>query len=298
MRPLITVVFSLVVGILYGQEDLLKELEMTQGKQTDYTIQTFKGTRVVNGHSVETKPGGALEFIISHRFGTLNSGSYNLWGLDASTIRLGLEYGITDQLGIGIGRSSIDKSYDGYLKYKLLRQATGANPFPFTLTLLGSAQYKTNKSGVDEGLSSSDRTSYALQALVARKFSPNFSFQVAPILVHRNAVDQDLFVNDLFALGLGGRAKITRSVSLHVEYYARLNEKENNPNYDAIGVGIDIETGGHVFQLVFTNSLGMMERIMVAETNEDFWDGDIHFGFNITRTFQLSKKAREAGKDW
>ena len=298
MRPIITVLFSLVVGILYGQEDLLEELEKTQGEQTDYTIQTFKGTRVVNGHSVETKPGGALEFIISHRFGTLNSGSYNLWGLDASTIRLGLEYGITDQLGIGVGRSSLDKSYDGYLKYKLLRQASGANPFPFTLTLLGSTQYKTNKSGVDENLSSSDRTSYAVQALIARKFSPHFSFQVAPILVHRNAVDQDLFVNDLFAVGLGGRARITRSVSMHIEYYARLNEKENNPNYDAIGVGVDIETGGHVFQLVFTNSLGMMERIMVAETNEDFWDGDIHFGFNITRTFQLSKKARETGKDW
>src|SRR5690606_34759361 len=125
---------------LYGQEDLLKELETAQGEQTDYAIQTFKGTRVVNGHSVETKPGGALEFIISHRFSTLNSGSYNLWGLDASTISIGLEYGINDQLGIDAGRSSVDKSYDGYLKYKLLRQASGANPFPFTLTLLGSAR--------------------------------------------------------------------------------------------------------------------------------------------------------------
>lgn len=276
----------------------MAELEQARGEQTDLTLQTFKGTRLINGHSVETKPGGALEFIISHRFGTLNSGSYNLWGLDASTIRLGLEYGITDALGVGVGRSSLDKSYDGYLKYKVLGQASGADPFPFTLTLLGSAQYKTNKSGADENLNSNDRTSYAVQALIARKFSPNFSFQVAPVLVHRNTVDQDLFVNDLFALGLGGRARITRSVSLHVEYYARLNEKEGNPNYDAIGVGIDIETGGHVFQLVFTNTLGMMERIFVAETNEDFWDGNIHFGFNITRTFQLSKKSRETAKDW
>src|SRR5690606_29083463 len=297
MRLLITVLFSFTATFLYAQEDLLEELEKVQGEQTDLTLQTFKGTRLINGHSIATKPGGALEFIISHRFGTLNSGSYNLWGLDASTIRLGLEYGITDQLSIGVGRSSVDKSYDGYLKYKLLRQASGANPFPFTLTLLGSAQYKTNKSGADENLSSSDRTSYAVQALIARKFS-SFSFQVAPILVHRNAVDQDVFVNDLFALGLGARARVTRSVSLHLEYYARLNEKENNPNFDAIGIGVDIETGGHVFQLVFTNSLGMMERIMVAENTEDFWDGDIHFGFNITRTFQLSKKARETGRDW
>ncbi|HEX7014279.1 MAG TPA: DUF5777 family beta-barrel protein [Cyclobacteriaceae bacterium] len=298
MRLLVTVLFSFMTFFVFAQEDLLEELEKVQGEQTDLTLQTFKGTRVINGHSVETKPGGALEFIISHRFGTLNSGSYNLWGLDASTIRLGLEYGLTDRLGIGVGRSSYDKSYDGYLKYKLLRQATGAEAFPFTLTLLASTQYKTNKSGADEGLSSSDRMSYALQALFARKFSSGFSFQVAPLLVHRNAVDQELFVNDLIALGLGGRARITRSVSLHLEYYARLNEKEGNPNHDAIGVGIDIETGGHVFQLVFTNTVGMMERIFAAETTEDFFDGDIHFGFNITRTFQLSKKARESGKNW
>src|SRR5690606_34739451 len=154
------------------------------------------------------------------------------------------------------------------------------------------------KSGADEALSSRDRLSYAVQALLARKISSGFSLQLAPILVHRNAVDQDLFVNDLVALGIGGRARLTRSVSLHLEYYARLNEKEGNPNHDAIGVGIDIETGGHVFQLVFTNTLGMMERIFVAETNEDFFDGDIHFGFSIRRTGQLSKDGPQSGRDW
>src|SRR5690606_26089737 len=133
---------------------------------------------------------------------------------------------------------------------------------------------------------------------IARKISSGFSLQLAPVLVHRNAVEQDLFVNDLVALGIGGRARITRSVSLHLEYYARLNEKEGNPNHDAIGVGIDIETGGHVFQLVCTNTIGMLARLVVAETNEDFCDGDIHCGFNSTRTFQLSKKARASGKDW
>src|SRR5690606_7279575 len=209
MRRFITVLFCFITSFLYAQEDLLEELEQVQGEQTDLTLQTFKGTRLINGHSVETKPGGALEFIISHRFGTLNSGSYNLWGLDASTIRLGLEYGVTDRLGIGVGRSSYDKSYDGYLKYKLLRQASGSQAFPFTLTMLASAQYKTNKSGADEGLSTSDRTSYAVQALIARKISSGFSLQLAPILVHRNAVEQDYFVNDLFALGIGGRARIT-----------------------------------------------------------------------------------------
>ena len=278
----------------HAQDDLLSDLEKTETNNTDYVIQTFKGTRVVNGHSIETKPAGTLEFIISHRFGFVNSGSYNLWGLDESTIRLGLEYGITDKLGIGVGRSSWDKSYDSYLKYKLLRQATGTNSFPFTATLLASVQYRTLKDASTEGFESSDRMSYAFQALLARKFSPAFSFQVAPIFVHRNAVDETVTEHDIFALGLGARVKVTRSVSVHGEYYPRLNEKEESIYYDAIGFGIDIETGGHVFQLVFTNSIGMQERIMVTETTGDFWDGDIRFGFNITRTFQISKKSRSS----
>ncbi|HEX5167856.1 MAG TPA: DUF5777 family beta-barrel protein [Cyclobacteriaceae bacterium] len=291
--------FLFVLGLFlfvsaHAQDDLLSDLEKSQANETDYVIQTFKGTRVVNGHSIETKPAGNLEFIISHRFGPVNSGSYELWGLDASTIRLGLEYGITDELGVGVGRSSWDKSYDMYLKYKILRQATGANSFPFTMTLLGSTQYMTLKDVSTEGYSSSDRLSYAFQALIARKFS-SFSFQVAPIWVHRNRVDESITSNDIIALGLGLRAKITRSVAIHAEYYPRLNEKDDSPFYNAIGFGIDIETGGHVFQLVFTNSVGMMERIMVTETIDDFWDGGIRFGFNITRTFQLSKKSRTAG---
>lgn len=293
MRHFLFALSLFLFGSAYAQDDLLSDLEKTQANETDYVIQTFKGTRVVNGHSIETKPGGTLEFIISHRFGTLNSGSYELWGLDQSTIRLGLEYGITDRLGVGVGRSSWDKSYDSYLKYKLLRQSTGAQSFPFTMTVLGGVYYKTLKTtSTEPDLSSSDRLSYAFQALLARKFSSKFSFQVAPIWVHRNAVDQDITENDIFALGLGARAKITRSVAIHAEYYPRLNEKENSPYDDAIGFGIDIETGGHVFQLVFTNAVGMMERLMVTETDGDFWDGDVRFGFNITRTFQLSKKSR------
>lgn len=296
MRHLFFALTLFVFVSAHAQDDLLKDLENTETNETDYVIQTFKGTRVVNGHSTETKPGGTLEFIISHRFGTVNSGSYELWGLDQSTIRLGLEYGLTDRLGIAVGRSSWDKSYDGYLKYKLLRQSTGAKNFPFTMTLLTSMQYRTLKDATTAEMSSEDRLSYAYQALIARKFSPAFTFQVAPILVHRNAVDETQTNHDIFALGLGARVKVTRSVSVHGEYYPRLNEKENSPYYDAIGFGIDIETGGHVFQLVFTNSVGMQERLMVTETTGDFWDGDIRFGFNITRTFQLSKKASGSGQ--
>lgn len=277
----------------FAQDDLLKELEESQDNTTDYTIQTFKGTRIVNGHSVETKPAGALEFIINHRFGALYDKT-NLYGLDYAYIRLGLEYGITDRLGVGVGRSSITKEIDSYIKYKVLRQSTGEKSFPFTMTVFGSYYYLKSPYDPYKEYSSHDRQSYAGQVLIARKFSPSFSFQVAPIFLHRNKVDEAIEVNDLFALGLGGRIKVTRSVALNLEYYPRLNEHDDNPYFDAYGIGVDIETGGHVFQLVFTNSVGAMERIMLTNTgdpnNTDGHTNPIHFGFNITRTFQVAHK--------
>ena len=294
MKYLLSIlVLILLSNPVHSQEDLLKELEASQPEETDYTIQTFKGTRIGNGHSVETKPQGALEFIINHRFGALYE-SENLYGLDYAFIRLGLEYGITNNLGIGVGRSSLTKEYDSYLKYKVLKQSSGAHSFPFTMTLFGGFYYINSHTGIYESYTSQDRMAYAAQALIARKFSPAISFQISPTLLHRNAVNQDEAVNDLFALGFGGKIKITRSVSLNLEYYARVNEKEDNPYYNPYAVGIDIETGGHVFQMVFTNSTGAMERLMLTQTGDPLSDehpNPIHFGFNITRTFQLTHKS-------
>ncbi|MBX2962894.1 MAG: hypothetical protein KF687_10305 [Cyclobacteriaceae bacterium] len=275
-----------------AQDDLLQEL-ITEPIEAP-VIATFKGTRVINGQSVETKPGGSLEFIFSHRFGRINEGAYTLWGLDDAFVRLGFEYGITDRLGVGLGRTSVDKSYDAYLRYKIVGQAAGK--MPLTITTLGTMNYKTSPKQGDSTtpIDVEDRISYVAQVLVARKFNQNFSLQVNPLLVHRNTVDQAYENNTDFALGLAGRHKITRSLAITGEYIYRLNAKPNSPpdyiRYDAVGFGVDIETGGHVFQLVFTNSLGLIERAVVTETTGNFWDGDIHFGFNITRTFQLTRK--------
>ncbi|MFN3839961.1 MAG: DUF5777 family beta-barrel protein [Cyclobacteriaceae bacterium] len=281
-----------IPGVLNAQDDLLKELdEADPGAQ--YTFATFKGTRIINGQSVETKRKGELEFIFSHRFGLINGGAYTLWGMDESVTRLGLEYGLSDRFGIGIGRTSVDKTFDGYLRYKVFRQS---NAFPVTVTALVSVYYKTypRNSEIPVALSTEDRLAYGTQVMIARKFNPKLSLQLNPIFIHRNTVDQDVENNDDFALGFAGRYKITRSVALSGEYLLRLNAQANQPpdyvRYDAVGLGIDIETGGHVFQLVFTNTLGMFERYTVTETYENFWDGDIHFGFNITRTFQLGGK--------
>lgn len=295
MKIILTgVIFFLAVMDMQAQDDLLSELvtEPTDEK----VVGTFKGTRVINAQSVETKPVGSLEFIFSHRFGRIDEGSYTLWGLDESYVRLGLEYGISDRFGIGIGRTSVDKTIDSYVRFKIFTQRNGSKKMPFTVTALTAFNYRTDpKFDVNsDPIANIDKIAYVSQVLIARKFNSNLSLQLNPIYVHRNLANQALENNDDFAIGIAGRYKITRSMAITGEYIYRATAKdnvdENFERFDAIGIGLDIETGGHVFQLVFTNSLGLIERAVVTDTLGDFWDGDIHFGFNITRTFQLSRK--------
>lgn len=291
MKTILTIGLSLLFLSGMAQEDLMAELEKQAEPNVVYALQTFKGTRIINGQSVETKGKGELEFIFSHRFGRINSGSYNFFGLDDAFVRLGLEYGITDRLGVSVGRSSTDKTFDGFLRYKALKQSSGAKNVPVTVTVIGTSYIKTSPRAKDNPqFKMEDRMAYSAAILLARKVNSNLSLQLTPVLVHRNAVNQLEENNDDLALGFGGRYKITRSVALSGEYYYRLNAKANSPNFDSIGFGVDIETGGHVFQLVFTNSAGMFERALISETTGDFFGGDIHFGFNITRNFQLVNK--------
>ena len=291
MRILPIVVFALCSSHLVAQEDLLKELENSQPPQTDYAFQTFKGTRLVNGHTVETKPRGSLEFIFAHRFGALNGGLYEMFGLDEAYVRLGLDYGINDRLSVSLGRNSVDKTLDGYLKYRIVRQQKGLSIFPFTITGLGGMAYQftPDKASAPDGFKNIDRIAYVGQLLIARKLNTKLSAQLMPTFIHKNAVDQHRENNDQLAMGLGGRYKLTKSVAVTGEYYYRLNVPEENETFNTLGFGVDIETGGHVFQLVLTNTIGLTERAFIAETGEDFADGQIHFGFNVTRTFQLGK---------
>src|SRR5688572_15325002 len=288
----ILILFAMLPCLTYAQDDLLSELEADTEKETVYTFATFKGTRLDNGHTIETKNAGSLEFIFAHRFGAINGGWYEMYGLDEALVRLGLDYGITDRLSVSIGRNSFDKTMDGYLKFRAVRQRTGASAFPFSVTTLVGGAYKfspKNNSDVSDDFENIDRLSWTGQALIARKFSTNFSFQLMPTYIHKNAVVESEEENDQVALGLGGRIKLTKSLALTTEYYYNFSMKENSPYYNPLAFGIDIETGGHVFQLILTNAVGLTERAFITETRDDFWDGDIHFGFNVTRTFQLKK---------
>ena len=284
--------------VVQAQEDLLKQLEKDTPPETEYAFATFKGTRLGNGHTVETKNGGSLEFIFGHRFGPISGGAYEFFGLDQAYVRLGLDYGITDRLSVSIGRNSTDKTVDGYLKYRAIRQARGAKNFPVTITALGGMAYKLSpkeNADVSPEYENIDRVSYTGQLLIARKFSQALSLQLMPTLVHKNSVES-YEENNQFALGFGGRMKISKSMAITGEYYYNMSRPDNStlPEdrklYDAMSIGLDIETGGHVFQILLTNAIGLTERAFITETHDNFFNGDIHLGFNVTRTFQLKKR--------
>jgi opacity protein-like surface antigen len=277
---------------IFAQDDLMNIINQDSTKEINYTSATFKSTRVLNGHSIERMVPGQLDVRISHRFGTLNSGGYNFFGLDQSNIHLGLEYGILNWLMIGVGRSEYEKTYDGFAKFSILRQSTGAKNMPLSLSVVTSAALRTLKF-TDQTRTNyfTSRLAYVAQVLVARKISEGFSVQLTPSYVHRNLVPTELDPNDIFALGAGARLKLTKRISLNGEYYYIANPKTymSQQIYNPLSVGFDIETGGHVFQLFFTNSLGMTEKQFIGATTGQWKKGDIHFGFNISRVFTLKK---------
>lgn len=289
---------SIVPIPVYCQDDLIGLLEQNRdSSQVIWINNTFKGTKLINGQTVEVRDRGVLEFLIMHRFGRLNSGAYEFFGLDNANIRLGLNYSITNKLTIGIGRSSFDKVYDGFLKFQLLKQSKGEKNTPFTLTLFGSMSIKTLRSSdPDVTIPFNQKLAYITQVLLARKFGERFSLQLMPTVIHRNYVEISTDENTVFALGVGGRFKISQRIALTGEYYPRLNGTTVDARYNAISFGIDIETGGHVFQLIFTNSRQMIEKGFIAETDGQWENGDIHFGFNISRVFYLNSKRIK--KDW
>jgi len=237
-------------------------------------------------------PAGQLDVRISHRFGTINSGAYNFFGLDQSNIHLSMEYGIFNWLMIGVGRGSYEKTFDGFAKFSILRQSTGLKEMPVSLSIVTSAALKSIKF-TDQTRTNyfTSRMAYVAQILVARKISEGFSLQLTPSYVHRNLVATELDPNDIYAVGAGARLKLSKRISLNGEYYYIANPKTylSQQIYNPLSVGFDIETGGHVFQLFFTNSLGMIEKAFIGETTTSWAKGGIHFGFNISRVFTLKK---------
>lgn len=285
----------LISSSIKGQDiDLNKMMEDDQSKKNSgkqYTERTFLSTRLVNGHSIENLTPGILDFRISHRFGQLNSGFYQLFGLDNATMRMGLDYGVTRNLMIGAGRSTYQKQYDAFLKYKLLTQTDDKGGMPVSVSWMSSIMLNTLKwENPNRKNYFSSRLYYAHQLLIARKISEGTSIQIMPTMVHYNLVKSSNDPNDLFSIGIAAKQSITKRVSLNGEYYYQLPGSRFSGTRNSLSLGVDIETGGHVFQLHITNSPGMTERTFINETFGQWNKGDLLFGFNISRVFSFKKK--------
>lgn len=277
---------------IWAQEDLLALLEESEEETTQQVGAIFKTSRIINAHSIENTPKGILDIKISHRFGFVENGLYDLFGLDGATIRIGGDWGISDRISVGLGRSSFEKMYDVYGKVRLLKQATGKTSVPVSVTYLGTAAINTLKYQDPEASNLfQSRLFYSHELLIARKFSEAFSLQVMPSVVHRNLVLTNAEKNDVIAIGFGGRQKISKRLSLNLEYYYVLPNQLDERYRNSLSVGVDIETGGHVFQLHFTNSTSMVSKGFITETVGDWLDGGVHFGFNVSRVFTV-KSAR------
>lgn len=305
MNKLFTILFCLIfVSISNAQEDLMSMLEEEVAAESgpEKVIATFKGTRVINAQTVQSVSKNTMEFNIAHRFGDMditdkkgnNLGGHTLYGLEnASNIRFSLTYGITDKLSVGIGRSKMNEHVDGNLKYRFLEQKEGAMPISAAYYGNVTASFVANlpSSKFENGMS------YVHQLIIASKLSRAISLEVLPTFVHRNYVDQTILhptnssvdENDIFALGFAGRIKATTRLAFVFDYFHSFSEFRTSDNgfYDAIGVGVEIETGGHVFHINVTNSAGLIENDLIPSTTSDWGQGEYKLGFNISRVFSF-----------
>src|SRR3954463_16743599 len=284
---------ALLVVLLYSsssvlaQDDLLKSLGEDKPVNEKITG-AFKSSRVINGQSMEFIGKNVMDFRILHRFGPVNTGAKNFWGLDEANMRLGFDYGITNGLTLGIGRSNVKKEIDGFIKYRVLWQSTGPGSIPFSLIFVtGAAVVTAPYTDPSRKNYFSSRMSYYNEFIIGRKFNDKFSLQLSPIMVHRNIVPLATVHNNVYALGIGSRYKITRRTAFVVDYHYVMAGLDKDIYSNPLSVGVDIETGGHVFQLHFSNSIGMNEKEFITNTTGKWSKGQVRFGFNLSRVFNM-----------
>lgn len=287
---LLLIITTSIHTALWAQDDLLKGIEDSTPKKERVT-NAFKSSRVINGHSMEFIGAGVLDFRILHRFGPVNQGVEQFFGFDQASMRMGFDYGLTKNLTIGIGRTTFKKELDGFIKFRPIWQTKGPGGSPVSVVLVAGMSIQTLKNtDPSKTVTFNSRVGYYYQAIVGRKFTNRFTLQLSPTLVHRNEV-VSADENDVYAVGVGGRYKITRSLAFVVDYFYVANGLPHSAGTNPLSVGVDIETGGHVFQLHFSNTSGMNERAFITETVNKWGKGDIMFGFNLSRVFTLKKRA-------
>ena len=271
-----------VIFSLMAQDDLLDLINEEPAAPVLVTA-TFKATRIVNSQSIELARPKTLEFMILHRFGSMKNGVYDLFGMDEAAIRFDLKYGINDRISAGAGRSSLKKNYDIFTKLKLKKQS---NVFPVSVALFAKIEIETLKRENDFSDKLVNRLTYDTQLLIARKFNENLSLQIMPTWIHHNLVKTHENAHDLYSIGAGGRMKITKHVSLNADTFFPLGERDES-FYQSWGLGCDIQTGGHVFQIMVTNVQGSYESAYIENASGSIEGKNLYLGFNITRVFAI-----------
>ncbi len=290
MKNILIILFLLPI-CTFSQDNLLSEID-TDSTWANYADATFKGLKIVNFESTKLVAKNQFTFIVAHRFGSIENGIDNFFGLDDAVTRLNFIYGISDGFNVGFSRSSFQKIYEFSTKYRILRQMESGSPF----TIVGFNELLIN-TGLNKDnlplLEFKHRLTYVAQLLISRKINTNLSLELAPTYLHEN-LTSSIYNNDIkigeqdnsqFALGLGGRYKISKRWSINADYGWHLNRDKNSPFKNPLSIGFDLETGGHVFQMHFTNAQGMNTNTFLGQATGDWTDGNIYFGFNLSRTF-------------
>jgi len=275
-----------VAGV--AQDDMMDFFDEVDEQARPVTA-VFKSQRLINVHTCETPGKGEMNFVIAHRFGRISDGAYALWGLDNASMRMAFEYGLSDRVMLSVGRSTFEKTFEGGVKVRALEQMEGGRPFGLTFYSVTMANGLRWADPERENYFSS-RLSFAHQAILTRKFDDKLSVLVVPSLIHRNLVDVPGRAHDVATLGGGFRYKISNRTTVNAEYHYLLPRPIQDEWHNSLSLGIDIETGGHVFQLHVTNSRGMFERSFLTETPDRWQDGELYFGFNLNRVFQVGDR--------
>ncbi|MBQ4819418.1 DUF5777 family beta-barrel protein [Aquimarina sp. MMG016] len=283
-------------GMSIYAQSLLDKLDKEYPETPQYEIATFKSTRIGIGHSIENRKKGVLQVVAMNRYWNIPNRPSQSFVADKWSARIALEYGISDRLTFGVGGTTLDGIFDGFLKYRLLHQQKGSGGSPISLTLFQNASYKSkrNRPFVDVNVFDdfTDKMAYTSQILIARKFTPQFSLQLSPTFIHRasSAFDED--PHNHFAVGFGARYKIGGHISIASEYYYVVNPLKSIETYDAFSLGVNWEMSDLMLQFMMTNTRGMVEDAFILQTPNNFNlnDGNFIFGFNATFVLHLSQK--------
>jgi len=301
LKFLVFIFVIFLTNLSISQNALLEEIDY---KNEDYKVglSAFKAHKIINGQSTKQSNKKELFLYVAHRFGSINGGIETLFGLDIANTKIEMFYGFSDNFQVGFSRESLEKTYTINFKNKITAQESN---FPLNISIYNSFNYNSSDflaPGVD--LSFSERSLFLSQLLISNRVSEKLSFQLTPSFIKRNYNQERLLFENgevvfddgvpvlttfdreyNYALGFGTSYKINKRTAINLEYFANLNRVENSPNSNTLSLGIDIETGGHVFQLIFSNTQSIDDVSVILDAEGNWTKHEIFFGFNILRIF-------------